>query len=430
MSEQFQIKRATRSQTKLRLAFTGASFAGKTTASLLLAKGLIDAMVAAGTIPASQDVRIGLIDSERKRAQLYSHLVPFDTIELDPPFTIERYLAAMHQFENAGYQVIIIDSASHAWVGQGGVLSTVGEGFQAWKKATPLQDEFIDSIMRSPAHMIVTMRSKTEWVVEKVTNKAGKEVNSPRRIGMAPVQRAGVEYEFTTLLDLQLTQERTRKIEVHKDNTGVFEAMQIKTPGDWSVAGKNLIEWMNSGAVVKSQDTGPSPLEQAEAICQAAERQLPRCSNLPDLAKMFEGYYKRLREMAGQLDPDDAQSLRERVVAAKDKRKADFGATTPQPTGAVITPDDVDALDAMFMLGGIPLSAFSDEFGVPRLAMLPYDQWDQVVSWAIQVAGANGCELKRPTRVMPDAPPCPTSKDTINAVIDRIAGEKHDLLSQ
>lgn len=429
MAEQFEIKRATRSQTKLRLAFTGASFAGKTTASLLLANGLIDAMVAAGNLPVSQDVRIGLIDSERKRAQIYSHLVPFDTIELDPPFTIERYLSAIHQFENAGYQVIIIDSASHAWVGSGGVLSTVGEGFSAWKKATPLQDEFIDSIMRSPAHMIVTMRSKTEWVVEKVLNRAGKEVNAPRRIGMAPVQRAGVEYEFTTLLDMQMTQERTRKIEVHKDNTGVFEAIEIKAPSDWSTAGKNMIEWMNSGAVIKQPDNGPTPLEQAEAICQAAERLLPKCANLPDLAKMFEGYYRRLRDLSDKLDSGDSEHLRNRVMAAKDQRKADFGTGT-QPTGAVISPDDCDALDAMFMLGGIPLSAFSDEFGVPRLAMLPHEQWDQVVSWAIQVAGANGTELKRPARMQSEPPPGPTSKETINAVVNRIGSEKHDLLSQ
>lgn len=432
MSE-FQIKRAERSQAFLRLAFTGASFAGKTTASLLLAKGIVDALVAAGKLHPSQNPRIGVIDTERRSAQLYAHLVPFDTIELGPPYSIARYLGALHAMEAAGYPVIILDQISHAWAGQGGMLQSMkGDGFTEWKKNTPIQDEFIDSILRSPAHTIVTMRSKTEWVLELKENRQGQMVNSPRRIGMAPVQRPGVEYEFTTLLDLQINGD-TRTITVQKDRTNVFTELKIVKPEDWGNAGARAVEWLLTGAVPLPDDIGPTLAEQAEALCAAAERLMPRQANIPDLARTFETTYAQIKAMADKLGVDTVRPLLRRLLEAKDVRKAQLGA--PQaalgPDVAVITPDDVDSIDALLMLAGIPATEFLQEFGVARIAMLPYDAYDEAVTWVIKVAGANGVELSLPARVQMAPEQAPTSLKTAKAIVERHGNAKseHDLLS-
>lgn len=431
MSE-FQIKRAERSQAFLRLAFTGASFAGKTTASLLLAKGIVEALVAAGKLSPSQNPRIGVIDTERRSAQLYAHLVPFDTIELGPPYSIARYLGALHAMEAAGYPVIILDQISHAWSGQGGMLQSMkGDGFTEWKKNTPIQDDFIDSILRSPAHIIVTMRSKTEWVLELKENKRGEMVNSPRRIGMAPVQRPGVEYEFTTLLDLQISGD-TRTITVQKDRTGVFSELKINSPNDWGAAGAAAVAWLMTGAVPLADGSGPTLAEQAEALCQAAERLMPRQANIPDLARTFETTYAQIKAMADKLGVDTVRPLLRRVLEAKDARKDQLGSQKPAlgPDVAVVTPDDVDALDSMMMLGNIPHEEFKQEFGVERIAMLPYDSYEEAVTWVVNTAGANGTVLSRPARVNMTPEPSPKSLTTAKAIVERHGNAKseHDLL--
>lgn len=429
---EFQIKRAERSQAFLRLAFTGASFAGKTTASLLLAKGIVDAMVAAGKLSPSQTPRIGVIDTERRSAQLYAHLTPFDTIELGPPYSIARYLGALKALEDAKYPIIIIDQISHAWAGQGGVLQSMkGEGnWSEWKKQTPIHDEFIDSILRSPGHIIVTMRSKTEWVLEDTVNKRGEATKSPRRIGMAPIQRPGVEYEFTTLLDLQINGTQ-RSISVQKDRTGVFTDLSIHRPEDWGKAGQAAVQWLLSGAVAVG-NTDPAPQDQAEALCAAAERLLPRQANMPDLARTFEDFWRRMKEFAPALGADNLAPLQSRIMKAKDDRKAELSTTRPALGAdvAVVTPDDVDTIDALLMLGGVFPDDFKQEFGVARIAVLPYDAYEEAITWVIKTAGAAGIELSRPTRVSmptPEKVPLKTAKEIVN----RLGAEKsaNDLLA-
>src|SRR4051812_41065983 len=110
----FEIQDALREQVLLRLALAGASGAGKSIGSLLIAKGLATALLEAKILDGTIDRKIGLIDTERKSARFYAHVVPFKTIELDPPFTPERYIEALETFEQAGFPIIIIDQISHA----------------------------------------------------------------------------------------------------------------------------------------------------------------------------------------------------------------------------------------------------------------------------------------------------------------------------
>src|SRR5262249_29638566 len=142
---------------------------------------------------------VALIDTEHGSASKYADQFPFDVLELTH-FDPRRYINAIHEAEQDGYAVLIIDSLSHAWNGTGGALELVetvakrnqrNNTFNAWAEVTPLQNKLIDTILGSPLHIIATLRTKTEYVIEQVN---GKSV--PRKVGMAPIQRADVDYEF------------------------------------------------------------------------------------------------------------------------------------------------------------------------------------------------------------------------------------------
>lgn len=182
-------KKATRSKLKGRIAMDGVSGGGKTYTALRAAFTL--------------GQKVAVIDTENRSASKYVGVVEdgnrweFDVCELSE-FSPPAYTKAIHEAEELGYDVIVIDSLSHAWVGEGGVLDMKDrkQGFDAWKDITPLQRRMVDAIIRSKCHVIATMRTKTEYVIEEQTNKQGKVVKVPRKIGMAPVQKDGLEYEF------------------------------------------------------------------------------------------------------------------------------------------------------------------------------------------------------------------------------------------
>ncbi|MCA0354691.1 MAG: ATP-binding protein [Chloroflexi bacterium] len=184
-------QRATKHQSKLRLALLGIAGSGKTYTALSIANHLGKA--------------IAVIDTEHGSASKYADDVAnFDVAELTS-FHPQRYIDAIHAAEQAGYDVLIIDSLSHAWNGKDGVLEQVdrigkrsGNKFTAWADATPLQQKLIETILASRMHIICTMRLKTEYVVEQ--NDRGKQ--APRKIGLAPIQRDGLEYEFDVVADI------------------------------------------------------------------------------------------------------------------------------------------------------------------------------------------------------------------------------------
>jgi hypothetical protein len=240
--------RATRKKARLRLTITGPSGSGKTLGALMIAKGL--------------GGRIAVIDTERGSASLYSAPVtlangdkwqppPFDVLELDPPYHPERFVEALHAAENAGYDIVIADSTTHEWSGVGGCLELVekvaatktkGNTWAAWNEVTPRHRAFVDAFTRSPCHVITTMRSKTETAQEE---RNGKKVVV--KLGMKAEQRDGMEFEFTTVVDL-----------VHdghyaiasKDRTGVFAGMPRPLSED---VGRELLAWLETG------EDAPSP---------------------------------------------------------------------------------------------------------------------------------------------------------------------------
>lgn len=179
-------KKATKSNLKIRLALSGASGSGKTYSALSIASNLGN--------------RIALIDTERGSASKYADLFNFDTCELTNHHPA-KYIEAIRQAEESGYEIIIIDSLTHAWFSE---LELAGGRFDGWAKVRPLERKLIDAMIGSKCHIIATMRSKTEWLIEE-NQKKGKSSYSPKKIGTSPIQASGVEYEFDVAGELDYT---------------------------------------------------------------------------------------------------------------------------------------------------------------------------------------------------------------------------------
>lgn len=231
-----KLQRATRTQARIRIGLQGPSGSGKTYGALLLAYGLC-----------GDWEKIAVIDTEHNSAALYAHLGAFYTTGIAAPFSPEKYIHAIQLCENEGMEVIIIDSASHEWEGAGGILdihgSISGGSFQAWNKVTPRHNAFVQAIMQSRCHVITTIRSKQDYVL---VDKNGRPV--PEKVGLKAVQRDGLDYEFTIMLDVDCKHHAVAS----KDRTSLFTGkpeFRI-TPA----IGQQIRQWCEQGATIDTQD--------------------------------------------------------------------------------------------------------------------------------------------------------------------------------
>lgn len=385
MAEEFVIKRAERKQARLRLAICATSNGGKTWTSLELAFGIVEEFLTRKILPGTLEGKVGLVDTERRSGHLYSHLGPYDVVELGPPFTVERYIAAQRALERAGCEVIILDSISHAWMGQGGVLALL-DRFEAkdrfsqfGKTLNPAQDEFVDSMLRSPAHIIATMRSKTAWVIEDV-ERNGRTIKAPRRIGLAPIQRPGIEFEFTTMLDLETDSHFARVV---KNRCPVFQDWQPKKIS--REHGRALASWLLEGAPEPVEPLSGTPLERAQATCAAAVRAVHRAENQPDLARVFTEGDKAIRAFVDTVDREELAALRRALANEKDLRKKQLGAPGDSPPAAGMPIELAMDIEGMLQAAGIPIADFTSRFDCMRIGSLPASKVQDAVTW---IAGA------------------------------------------
>lgn len=224
---EISFKPASRQAVKLRAAIAGPSGSGKTWGALALASQL--------------GKRIALIDTENESASLYAGAYTFDTLPMQPPYHTDKYLLGILKAAEAGYDVLVIDSIAHQWVGSGGILQRKeqadqrgGNSFTNWAPFTVEHERFRASILQAPLHIVATVRTKQEYVLTE--NDKGKQ--APKKMGMAPQQREGMDYEFTVWLELQMD----HRAKATKDRTGLFDG-QLLDLADKTV-GQRLLTWI------------------------------------------------------------------------------------------------------------------------------------------------------------------------------------------
>lgn len=230
-------KKAEKKNLKLRMALCGPAGAGKTYSALSVATAL--------------GGKIAMVDTEHGSASKYADLFSFDVVEpsiFDPRDLIETIRFA----EKNGYSHLIIDSLSHYWSGKGGELDMVdnaaarsksGNTFAAWKTVTPVHNELIDTIISCKVNIFATMRTKTEWVIEQVNGK-----NTPRKIGLAPVMRDGIEFEFDVVGDI----DQDNNFIVTKSRCPELSGKVINRPGRQMA--EALQKWLSSAPIVEAPE--------------------------------------------------------------------------------------------------------------------------------------------------------------------------------
>lgn len=245
--------RATKKQAKARIAFAGPSGSGKTYTSLLTARVL--------------GQRVAVIDTEHRSASKYADEFDFDVLEIDQydPNVLVQALAAAAA---ASYDAVVVDSLSHFWMGSGGMLEQVdraakrsggGNSFAGWKEMRPVERKMVEAMLAYPGHVIVTMRTKTEYIVEE--NERGKKV--PRKIGTKPEQRDGIEYEFDIVGDLDLENE----LIIAKTRCRALAGAVIRKPDE--EFGRTIAKWLDDGTAA-----GPTAEElRAEALDVGVDRE-------------------------------------------------------------------------------------------------------------------------------------------------------------
>ena len=263
-----KLEQASRKRVKLRLNIASPSGFGKTYSSLLIAYGITNDWQ-----------RIAVIDTENDSASLYSHLGEYKTLTLNPPHSPARYIEAIKTCENAGIHVIIIDSVTHVWKGQEGLLeyqNALGGRYQDWAKVTPLYQQWLNAILQSKCHIITTNRKKQGYNMITEGNKTKVE-----KAGLDDEIRDGYEYEMTVALEI-INDKHMAK--ASKDRTQLFVdrpefVISIET-------GKVILDWCNQGIEPLSID------EQIEANTDEIIKRVEACKTVNELIGIYKLYPK------------------------------------------------------------------------------------------------------------------------------------------
>lgn len=222
-----ELRKSERKKAKIKMALQAPSGGGKTIGALLIAQGLTNGNFS----------KIAIIDSENGSADLYAHLGQYNVLSLKPPYTPESYIKAIEVCEKAGMEVIIVDSISQSWEELLNYHSSLaGNSFTNWAKVTPRQNAFIDKILQVDAHIIATMRTKQDYVLNQ---KDGKFI--PEKVGLKAIQRNDLDYEFTLVFDIDIKHFAVSS----KDRTGLFMGKPEFIIN--SETGKKILDWCNNG---------------------------------------------------------------------------------------------------------------------------------------------------------------------------------------
>lgn len=325
-----RFKAATREQSRLRAGFCGPSGSGKSVTMLRMAnqlKKLIEQKL-------KRPARIAVIESEHGSIKKYvgdkfsedESPFEFDVLELKN-FAPTEYTTAIHDAGRDGYDILIVDSLSHAWTGTGGALEikdNAGSDFFGWKTVTPMHNKMIEAILTSPCHVFASLRSKTEWVIEK-DPQTGKNV--PRKIGTEPVQRKGMEYEFDIFGEI----DQSHILTINKSRCSAVQDLVVSKPGPSLM--NPIYEWLVSGVAGElPAESMKREMASDEAIAAAVKMMAEQGLDLDKVKDAMEAKFgcrrmedltaEQLKTMTEGLEENLAKKKRLDEIRAKKKEKS------------------------------------------------------------------------------------------------------------
>jgi len=251
-------QKAVRTKAKLRLALCGPSGSGKSYTALRLAMAL-----------AGPNGRVAVLDTERGSASLYAgQFDPDDRVAFEfdvsepADYTPATFVRSIREAADGGYEVLVLDSITHAWEGvkaeaDKGAARKAGNTWAGWADARPQEKAMLDAMLQYPGHVIATMRVKTVWEV----GESARGKKTYQKIGLAPEQKAGIEYEFTVTMDLDTDHQGV----VTKSRCSAVADAVIQKPG--APFAKTLLEWLDGAPVAPTAPT-PKPATQANGATQ------------------------------------------------------------------------------------------------------------------------------------------------------------------
>jgi hypothetical protein len=295
------------------IAIIGASGSGKTLSALFVAYGMMKEKYP----DESEDFiwsKIGLADTEHKRALIYAEMEregvnigEFIHVDFDAPYSPARYKQAVKVLKEQGAEVIIIDSLSHAWEGEGGLLDMqqkAGGTFQAWNKIKPDIQDFIRTLTQSNIHVIGTMRTKIDYVMEQ--SELGK--TNIKKVGLKPIMKDDLEYEFQIVF--QVDEEHNAK--ATKDNSGLFETRPSKLNAE---DGAKIFNWLEKGLDVQAEE------REAKQRIAASVRELQKEANSDEL----NAYIEELEGKANRSIENMPMDFLEKAKMLIEKKHKDLG---------------------------------------------------------------------------------------------------------
>lgn len=251
-----QLIQAQRKNVKIKMGLQSPSGGGKTMSALLIAFGITNDWS-----------KIAIIDTENHSAELYSHLGSYNVLSVEAPFSPERYIEAIEVCLKAQMEVVIIDSISHEWdyiVEQHGQLA--GNSYTNWSKFAPRHQKFINAILQANAHIICTIRTKQDYILQE---KNGKQI--PEKVGLKPIQRDGIDYEFTLVFDIDIKHNAIAT----KDRTGLF----VGKP-DFRISheiGEQIVKWCQQSMIFSFSDKNANPIA----------NQIQSCTTIDELRELY-----------------------------------------------------------------------------------------------------------------------------------------------
>ncbi len=219
-------KKAVKKQLKAKILLSSLSGGGKTYSALRMARGIV-----------GPKGRIGVIDSENKSSNLYANIFNFDVADISAPFHPKKYVDITEEAIKS-FDILIIDSITHEWSGEGGCLEikeNIGQRYQDWKPVTKLHNKFINSIIQAPIHIITTVRTKIGYEINKEDGKT-----KVTKLGLQPITREGFEYENTIVFSINENNIATAT----KNRSPLFKGENFQITEQ---TGEQIAEWLNDG---------------------------------------------------------------------------------------------------------------------------------------------------------------------------------------